>query len=32
MTKNVFIFAEENPFIMTMIIMFLIKIEYDENG
>ena len=30
--KNVFIFAEENFLNMTMIIMLLIKIEYDENG
>ena len=29
--KNIFIFAEENLLIMTMIIMLLIKIEYDEN-
>ena len=31
MAKNVFIFAEENLLMMTMIIMLLIKIEYDEN-
>ena len=31
MAKSVFIFAEENLLIMAMIIMLLIKIEYDEN-
>ena len=31
MAKNVFISAEENLLILTMITMLLIKIEYDEN-
>ena len=31
MAKNLFIFAEENLLIMTMVTMLLIKIEYDEN-
>ena len=32
MAKNVFISAEENLMILTMITMLLITTEYDENS